>query len=141
MPNSLSPPWAGSRNGSTDIAVSRRGRWRFPGPRAAGEYPEGGKALSGAKYVRFETFMDPAVAPGQKQAWYPWPYVEGLTIEEVQNELSFLATGIYGKPLPNQNGAPIRHHPVEIRLQGNRRSAGSPHRPAAGQLLGRAGRQ
>ncbi|MEC8205169.1 MAG: protein-methionine-sulfoxide reductase catalytic subunit MsrP, partial [Pseudomonadota bacterium] len=66
------------------------------------------KPLSGAKYVRFETFMDPAVAPGQKQAWYPWPYVEGLTIEEVQNELSFLATGIYGKPLPNQNGAPIR---------------------------------
>jgi len=52
--------------------------------------------------------MDPDVAPGQKQGWYPWPYVEGLTIEEAQNELAFLATGIYGKPLPNQNGAPIR---------------------------------
>ncbi len=61
-----------------------------------------------AKYLRMETFMDPDVAPGQKQAWYPWPYVEGLTIEEAQNELAFLATGIYGKPLPNQNGAPIR---------------------------------
>ena len=61
-----------------------------------------------AKYLRMETFMDPDVAPGQKQGWYPWPYVEGLTIEEAQNELAFLATGIYGKPLPNQNGAPIR---------------------------------
>ena len=66
------------------------------------------KPTSGAKYLRMETFLDPKVAPGQKQAWYPWPYVEGLTIEEAQNELAFLATGIYGKPLPNQNGAPIR---------------------------------
>ena len=66
------------------------------------------KPTSGAKYLRMETFMDPKVAPGQKQSWYPWPYVEGLTIEEVRNELAFLATGIYGKPLPNQNGAPIR---------------------------------
>ncbi|MGC6454301.1 MAG: protein-methionine-sulfoxide reductase catalytic subunit MsrP, partial [Candidatus Puniceispirillaceae bacterium] len=66
------------------------------------------KPTSGAKYLRMETFMDPEVAPGQKQGWYPWPYVEGLTIEEAQNELAFLATGIYGKPLPNQNGAPIR---------------------------------
>lgn len=62
----------------------------------------------GAKYLRMETFLDPAVAPGQKQSWYPWPYVEGVTIEEANNELAFLATGIYGKPLPNQNGAPIR---------------------------------
>ena len=66
------------------------------------------KPTSGAKYIRMETFLDPDVAPGQKQSWYPWPYVEGLTIEEAQNELAFLATGIYGKPLPNQNGAPIR---------------------------------
>ncbi|MEK9558801.1 MAG: protein-methionine-sulfoxide reductase catalytic subunit MsrP, partial [Alphaproteobacteria bacterium] len=57
------------------------------------------KPTSGAKYLRMETFLDPKVAPGQKQAWYPWPYVEGLTIEEAQNELAFLATGIYGKPL------------------------------------------
>ena len=61
-----------------------------------------------ARYLRIETFMDPLVAPGQKQSWYPWPYVEGLTIGEATNELAFLATGIYGKPLPNQNGAPIR---------------------------------
>ncbi len=61
-----------------------------------------------ARYLRMETFMDPVVAPGQKQSWYPWPYVEGLTIEEATNELAFLATGIYGRALPNQNGAPIR---------------------------------
>lgn len=66
------------------------------------------RPTSGAKYLRMETFMDPDVAPGQRQSWYPWPYVESLTIEEAQNELAFLATGIYGKPLPNQNGAPIR---------------------------------
>jgi hypothetical protein len=44
------------------------------------------KPTSGAKYLRMETFLDPKVAPGQKQAWYPWPYVEGLTIEEAQND-------------------------------------------------------
>lgn len=66
------------------------------------------KPTNGAKYLRMETFLDPANAPGQKQSWYPWPYVEALTMEEVANDLAFLATGIYGKPLPNQNGAPIR---------------------------------
>ena len=55
-----------------------------------------------------ETFFDPNVARGQRQGWYPWPYVEGLTLEEATNELAFLATGIYGKPMPAQNGAPIR---------------------------------
>ncbi|HEY0353515.1 MAG TPA: protein-methionine-sulfoxide reductase catalytic subunit MsrP [Enterovirga sp.] len=63
---------------------------------------------SGAKYVVMQTFMDRAVAPGQKQFWYPWPYTEGLTIEEANNDLAFLATGIYGKPLGNQFGAPLR---------------------------------
>ena len=66
------------------------------------------KPLSGAKYLQMETFYDPEVAPGQKQSWYPWPYVEGLTIAEATNELAFLATGLYGKPLPKQNGAPLR---------------------------------
>ena len=61
-----------------------------------------------AKYIRMETFFDPKVAPGQKQSWYPWPYVEGLTINEARNELAFLAVGLYGKALQNQNGAPIR---------------------------------
>jgi sulfoxide reductase catalytic subunit YedY len=66
------------------------------------------KPLSGARYLRFETFQNPAIAPGQKQSWYPWPYVEAMTIEEAANELSLLATGVYGKPLRNQFGAPIR---------------------------------
>ena len=63
---------------------------------------------TGAKYLRFETFLDPSVASGQKQSWYPWPYVEGLTLEEATNELAFIATGVYGKPLAKQFGAPIR---------------------------------
>ncbi|MDA9023372.1 protein-methionine-sulfoxide reductase catalytic subunit MsrP, partial [Alphaproteobacteria bacterium] len=57
-----------------------------------------------AKYLQMETFLDPSIAPGQKQSWYPWPYVEGLTLAEATNELAFLATGIYGKPMPAQNG-------------------------------------
>ena len=66
------------------------------------------RPTASAKYLRMETFLDPSVAPGQKQDWYPWPYVEGLTIAEATNELAFLATGIYGKPMPAQNGAPLR---------------------------------
>lgn len=66
------------------------------------------KPLSGAKYVTMYTFLDKNVAPGQRQFWYPWPYIEGLTIEEATNELAFLATGLYGKPMPKQNGAPLR---------------------------------
>ena len=61
-----------------------------------------------ANYVRFETFYDPKIAPGQKQAWYPWPYVEGISLEEAKNDLAFFATGMYGKDIPNQNGAPLR---------------------------------
>lgn len=63
---------------------------------------------SGAKYLRFETFMNADVAPGQADPIYPWPYIEGLTIEEATNDLAFVATGIYGKPMPKQNGAPFR---------------------------------
>jgi sulfoxide reductase catalytic subunit YedY len=66
------------------------------------------KPLSGAKYLRMETFKNPDVARGQRQHWYPWPYVEGLTIKEATNELAFIATGLYGKPIPKQNGAPLR---------------------------------
>jgi sulfoxide reductase catalytic subunit YedY len=64
--------------------------------------------LGSAKYLRMETFMDAKVAPGQKQFWYPWPYAEGLTMAEATNELAFIVTGAYGKPLPKQNGAPLR---------------------------------
>jgi sulfoxide reductase catalytic subunit YedY len=64
--------------------------------------------LSSAKYVRMETFLDSKVASGQRQTWYPWPYVEGLTIAEATNELAFLVTGAYGKPVSKQMGAPLR---------------------------------
>ncbi|MDZ7714405.1 MAG: protein-methionine-sulfoxide reductase catalytic subunit MsrP [Rhodovibrio sp.] len=66
------------------------------------------RPLGSAKYVRMETFVDKDVASGQRASWYPWPYVEGLTIEEATNELAFMATGAYGHPLPQQNGAPLR---------------------------------
>ena len=71
-------------------------------------FVEYAKPLSSAKYVRMETFNRPEVAPGMKASWYPWPYVEGLTIEEATNELALLATGVYGKPMAKQMGAPIR---------------------------------
>lgn len=66
--------------------------------------------LSGAKYVRFETFLDSDVARGQRQTWYPWPYVEGLTMAEAMNELPMLVMGAYGKVLLKQFGAPVRLH-------------------------------
>lgn len=64
---------------------------------------------SKAKYVRMVSFNRPAQAVGQRtQTWYPWPYYEGLTMEEATNELTMIVTGIYGHALPNQHGAPIR---------------------------------
>lgn len=61
-----------------------------------------------AKYLLMESFMNPKVAPYQSAPQYPWPYVEGLTLAEARNDLAFLAVGLYGKPMPTQNGAPIR---------------------------------
>jgi methionine sulfoxide reductase catalytic subunit len=66
------------------------------------------KPLGSAKYVKMVTFMDPKVAPEQNKFFYPWPYTEGLTIAEAGNDLAFLVTGMYGKPLPKQDGAPLR---------------------------------
>jgi sulfoxide reductase catalytic subunit YedY len=66
--------------------------------------------LAAAKFVRFETFHDPKMASGQRQHWYPWPYVEGVTIGEATNDLAFLAVGAYGKHLYKSMGAPIRLH-------------------------------
>ncbi len=63
---------------------------------------------SDAKYVRFEGLYDPAQFPGQSSRWYNWPYVEGLRLDEAMNGLPLLATGLYGKLLPVQDGAPIR---------------------------------
>ncbi len=61
-----------------------------------------------AKYLVMKTFFNPDVAPNQRQSWYPWPYTEAITIEEAFNDLSFIATGVYGKELPKQNGSPLR---------------------------------
>ena len=66
------------------------------------------RPLSSAKYLRMVSFHKPEIASGQKGSWYPWPYVEGLTVAEATNELAFIATGVYGKPLPRQNGSPLR---------------------------------
>jgi sulfoxide reductase catalytic subunit YedY len=61
-----------------------------------------------AKYVRFETIYDPQNMPGQRSAWYEWPYAEGLRLDEAMNDLALLSTGLYGETLLPQNGAPIR---------------------------------
>lgn len=61
-----------------------------------------------AKYLRMETIADDSYMPGVRQTWYDWPYVECLTMAEAANELSFIATGMYGRPIPKQNGAPLR---------------------------------
>lgn len=66
------------------------------------------KPLGSAKYVQLQTFMNPKMAPGQKSFFYPWPYVEGLTMAEATHDLAFMVTGAYGKPLPNVMGAPLR---------------------------------
>ena len=63
---------------------------------------------SDAKYVRFETVYRPEEMPGQESPWYPWPYQEGLRLDEAMHDLTILATGLYGMPMPNSNGAPIR---------------------------------
>jgi len=66
------------------------------------------KPLGSAKYVEMQTFMDPKMAPGQRARWYPWPYIEALTMAEATNDLAFLATGAYGHPLAKVQGAPLR---------------------------------
>jgi len=63
--------------------------------------------LGSAKYLAFETVQDKTME-GLNEPLYPWPYVDGLAIDEAGNELAFITTGMYGKPLPPQNGGPIR---------------------------------
>jgi sulfoxide reductase catalytic subunit YedY len=63
--------------------------------------------LGSAKYVVFETAQDKTM-PGLRSPVYPWPYIEGLAIDEAANDLAFISTGLYGKSLPPQNGGPIR---------------------------------
>ena len=66
------------------------------------------RPLGSAKFIRMETFSDPKVAPGMRQPWFPWPYIEALTMAEATNELAFLAAGAYGHPIAKQHGAPLR---------------------------------
>jgi sulfoxide reductase catalytic subunit YedY len=61
-----------------------------------------------AKYVRFESIYDPKSLPGQGNKLFPWPYIEGLRMDEAYNDLAIIATGLYGEDLLPQNGAPIR---------------------------------
>ena len=63
---------------------------------------------SQAKYVRFETLFDPEQMPNQRTPIFPWPYIEGLRLDEARHDLTLLATGLYGKALTPQNGAPVR---------------------------------
>ncbi len=63
---------------------------------------------SKAKFVEFTTLLDPSQMPGQQRSVLPWPYVEGLRIDEAMHPLTILATGLYGRELPNQDGAPLR---------------------------------
>jgi sulfoxide reductase catalytic subunit YedY len=73
------------------------------------KFVEWAKPKSTARYLRMVSFLKPDEAVGQReQSWYPWPYYEGLTMEEARNELAMLVVGSYGHILPNQNGAPLR---------------------------------
>jgi sulfoxide reductase catalytic subunit YedY len=72
-------------------------------------FVEWARPLGSARYLRMVSFHRRDQGPGfDAQHWYPWPYFEGLRLDEARNELAFLATGIYGHPLPKQHGAPIR---------------------------------
>ncbi len=70
---------------------------------------EKAKPRSEAKFIRFFTFNRPDEAPGiTRMRTYPWPYFDGLRMDEAMHPLTLMATGIYGKPLPKQHGAPLR---------------------------------
>ena len=66
------------------------------------------KPTSKAKFVEFKTLIDPKQMPGQRSSVLEWPYVEGLRMDEAMHPLTLMAVGLYGKVLPNQNGAPLR---------------------------------
>ena len=63
---------------------------------------------SNARFVAFTTLLDPKQMPGQRRSYLEWPYVEGLRLDEALHPLTILASGLYGRPLPNQDGAPLR---------------------------------
>ncbi len=69
---------------------------------------EAAEPQGSAKYVRFETLLDPLQFPLQRSEWFEWPYVEGLRLDEAMNDLTLMSVGLYGKQLLPQNGAPLR---------------------------------
>ena len=73
-----------------------------------GSILQGFQPTSKAKYVGFKTLHDPVRMPGQQRYVLDWPYREGLTIAEAMHPLTIMSVGMYGKTMPNQNGAPIR---------------------------------
>lgn len=64
---------------------------------------------SSARYIQLTTLLDPKQMPGQRRPILDWPYTEGLRLDEAMNPLAIFVVGLYGKQLPNQNGAPLRH--------------------------------
>jgi sulfoxide reductase catalytic subunit YedY len=73
------------------------------------KFIEWARPTAKAKYVRMVSVLRPGQCPGQReQTWYPWPYFEGLRLDEAMNEVAFLVVGSYGHILPNQNGSPLR---------------------------------
>ena len=72
------------------------------------EFIKHAEPLGAAKFVQFETLLDPAQMPGQNRGVLNWPYVEGLRMDEAMHPLALLCLGLYGKILPNQDGAPVR---------------------------------
>ncbi len=66
------------------------------------------KPNSGAKYIVMQTLADKKQMPGLRNFMFPWPYIEGVTMAEANNDLAFMVTGMYGKPVPKQDGAPLR---------------------------------
>ena len=92
--------------GDVQIAVSQRDcqDQGFPLAKLLNEV----EPTSAAKYVRFETVQDRENMPGLNSSLFPWPYVEGLRLDEAMNDLAILSTGLYGEARLPQNGAPIR---------------------------------
>ena len=75
---------------------------------AMADFVKSVQPLGSAKFIEFTTLNDPKQMPGQRSPVLDWPYVEGLRLDEAMHPLAMLVTGVYGKPLPNQNGAPLR---------------------------------
>jgi len=73
-----------------------------------GDLIRAAEPTSNARYVAFTTLLDPSQMPGQRRSYLDWPYVEGLRLDEALHPLTILAAGLYGRMLPNQNGAPLR---------------------------------